>query len=262
MQIRLFALNAIRKVCLLMLYMTFAFCQTPENDIDDHAVIGNYLIVYCNANSTGSHAAYLQLLIPYMQSHLQAVLTDLDRGTASPAYRTFFKTNKYLDSVRQVFTDMVNGSAVPYSTGGPQNITRWSPPVLVCADADQPFLHHLLDDCDVPPPAVIYVSHPAKFFAVCPIFWKLPRIARRAACPRVLDGRLLAEPWKPRTTQFAVLVHELAHVYNRFDSREEVYDWSDVVGLSAERSLENAQNFALYASGKSTWVCFRLRCGV
>lgn len=95
------------------------------------------------------------------------------------------------------------------------------------------------------------VLQPAKIIAVCPIFWTLPRIARRAACSWVSNGSLLTEPWNLRTTQFAVLVHELMHVYHRFDRREEVYDTSDVVDLSAEKSLENAQNFAYYAAGES-----------
>lgn len=48
-----------------------------------------------------------------------------------------------------------------------------------------------------------------------------------------------------------MLVHELVHVYNRFGRREEVYDVSGVVGLSAEGSLENARYFAYYAAGES-----------
>lgn len=71
----------------------------------------------------------------------------------------------------------------------------------------------------------------------------------------------MTEPWNLRTTQFAVLVHELVHVYNRFDAREEVYDLQDVVGLNATRSLENAQNFASYAAGEFGSVG-ALQCGV
>lgn len=91
---------------------------------------------------------------------------------------------------------------------------------------------------------------PAKVVSVCPIFWTLPRVARKAACPWVVHGRLLTEPWNLRTTQYAVLVHELAHVYNRFDDRDEVYDLGDLVGLNATGSLGNAQNFASYAAGE------------
>lgn len=90
-----------------------------------------------------------------MQSQLQAVLTDLDRGTASPAYRALLKTNNNLDSVRQVFTDIINGSAVLTSTSDPQNSTLWSPPVLACADADEPFLCLMLSHCKRPTPAAI-----------------------------------------------------------------------------------------------------------
>ena len=242
--------NAVIKICLFTLSITFALCQTPENDIEDLAASGKYLIVYCNATTTGSRVRYLQSLIPYTQSLLQAVLTDLDRGTASPAYRAFFKTNNNLDSVRQVFTDMINGSSI-LSEDTQNNVTRWSPPTLVCADNDQAFLGHLMESCDTHPRSVMYVMQPAKIVAVCPVFWTLPRIVRRPACPRVArDGRLLTEPWNLRTTQFAVLVHELVHIYNRFDRREEVYNLMDLVDLSAEKSLENAQNFASYAAGE------------
>lgn len=240
--------NRIINICLLALCVAFALCQASENEIEDHADSGNYLIVYCNANTPGSHAAYLQSLIPYMQSSLQAVLRDLDRGTASPAYKAFFKTNNNLDAVRQVFTDIINGPDVLSVSIG--NATHWSPPTLVCADADEPFLTHLLDNCNTPSRPVMNILQPAKIVSICPIFWTLPRIARKAACPWVANGEILTEPWNLRTTQYAVLVHEMVHVYNRFDSREEVYDLQGVIGLNATRSLENAQNFATYAAGE------------
>lgn len=232
----------------MTLCVAIALCQTPGNAIEDDAESGNYLIVYCNANTAGSYAAYLQALIPFMQSSLQAVLSDIDRGTESPAYRAFFKTNANIDAVRQVFTDIINGPDV--LSVGARNVTHWSPPTLVCADADEPFLRHLRDECNSPTRPVANVLQPAKIISICPIFWTLPRIVRKAACPRVVNGELLTEPWNLRTTQYAVLVHELVHIYNRFDDRNEVYDLADVVGLNAMRSLGNAQNFASYAASE------------
>ncbi|KAL9136617.1 MAG: hypothetical protein Q9175_002177 [Cornicularia normoerica] len=260
MHVRQIFPSAIRNICVLTLCIALALCQTSENETDVFAESGSYLIVYCNANPPGSHAAYLQTLIPYMQSSLQAVLRDLDRGTASPAYRAFFKTNNNLDAVRQVFTDIINGSKV--LTVDALKVTRWSPPVLVCADADESSLNYLLNECNTPIRPVMLVIEPAKFVSICPIFWTIPRIARKAACPRVANGELLTEPWNLRTTQYAVLVHEMVHVYNRFNVKEEVYDMADVVGLDATRSLENAQNFASYAAGE--WcisVCDAGQCG-
>lgn len=248
MHIRQVFPNAITTISRLTLCVVIARCLTAGNEIGDYAESGTYLIVYCNANTTGSHAAYLQNLIPYMQSSLQAVLRDLNRGTASPAYRAFFKTTKNLDAVRQVFTDIINGPDV--LTVGALNVTRWSPPTLVCADADEPLLQHLRDNCNTPTRPPMNTMQPAKIVSICPIFWTLPRVARKAACPWVVNGRLLTEPWNLRTTQYAVLVHELVHVYNRFDDRDEVYDLGDVVGLNATGSLGNAQNFASYAAGE------------
>lgn len=258
MHIRPFFHDAITKICLFALSIASALCQSPGNEIEDSAQSGSYLIVYCNATATGSHTAYLQTLIPYMQSNLHAVLNDLDRGIASPAYSAFFKTNNNLDAVRQVFTDIINGS--PVLSVDPQNVTRWSPPTLVCADADQPSLHHLLGNCNTPGRPVMNVLQPARIASICPIFWTLPRIARHAACPFVVDGNLLTEPWNLRTTHYAVLVHELVHIYNRFDNRNEVYDLQDVVDLNALRSLENAQNFASYAAGECGSVSASRSC--
>ena len=246
MYVSSFSPYAITSTYLLFLCVAIGLCQTPANEIEYFAQSGNYLIVYC---SSGSHATHLQTLIPYMQSELQAVLSDLDRGTASPAYRSFFKTNDSLDTVRQVFTDIIKGSAI-LSVDPPM------PPTLVCADADQPLAHQVLDRCTTPRRLVGFVSDPDKFVYICPSFWTLPRIARKAACPWVVAGKLLTEPWNLRTTQYAVLVHELVHVYNRFDSREEVYDLLDVVGLNASKSLGNAQNFASYAAGECLCIWF------
>ena len=232
----------------ITLYFATALCQTSGNEPEDEAESGNYLILYCNANTTGSHAAYLQALIPFMQSSLQTVLEDINRGTASPAYLAFFKTYANIDPVRQVFTDIINGPNI--LTVGPQNVAHWSPPILVCADADEAILHLLREECNTPARPVANVLQPAKIISICPIFWTLPRIARKAACPWVANGELLTEPWNLRTTQFAVLVHELVHVYNGFDEKVEVYDLVDVVGLNASRSLGNAQNFATYAAGE------------
>ena len=243
---------AIINVWILTICVAFAVSQRPEHHhVTDRAESGNYEIVYCNATSSGPHTAFLQTLIPYTLHNLQAVLRDVDRGTASPAYRAFFKTNNSIADVRQVFTQIVNGSAIPdVGVASENDGSRW-PPTLVCADADQPFLQYHKALCRAPERPVMNVLQPAKIISICPIFWTLPHVALKAACPRVnIDGKLLTEPFNLRTTQFAVLVHELVHVYNAFDNKQEVYDMEDVVGLSAARSLENAQNYASYAAGE------------
>lgn len=219
--------------------------------MEDYTHSGNYLIVYCKAGVPRSHAAYLQQLVPYMQSSLQAVLNDVNRGTASPAYRAFFKTNDNLDTVRQVFTDIMNGSSLV--APGPQT----APPVLVCTEADVPFLNQLRGRCSNPAGTRTFTMQPNKIVFFCPSFWSMRRAARKSACPVIVNGEVETEPRQLRSTKFAVLVHELVHVYNKFDhtqhpfdDTEEVYDLEDVVGLNAERSLENAQNFAYYAAGE------------
>ena len=62
--------KAITNICVLMLCVAMAVCQASENEIEDHMESGTYLIVYCNANTTGSQASCLQTLIPIIQSSL------------------------------------------------------------------------------------------------------------------------------------------------------------------------------------------------
>ena len=248
-----------RHICMLTVCVALALSQTAHHHTMDRAKSGHYVIAYCNVTTSGPHTTFLQTLIPYTLNQLQAVLRDVDRGTASPAYRAFFKTNTSIYNVRQVFTEIVNGSAVPDAGVWPEDDeSRWAP-ALVCADADRPFLQYYKVLCDAPERPVMNVHKPAKIISICPIFWTLPYVASKAACPLVdTDGKLLTEPFNLRTTQFAVLVHELVHVYNAFDNRDEVYDMDDVVGLNATRSLENAQNYASYAAGE---FCVYLNSG-
>ena len=250
---RLFCTNGtIVNVCILTICVALAVSQRPDHHhVTDRAESGNYEIDYCSATSSGPHTAFLQTLIPYTLDSLQAVLRDVDRGTESPAFRAFFKTNNSIADVRQVFTRIINGSAVPHVGVAPGNDDSSWAPTLVCADADQPFLQYYKVLCDGPERPVMYVLQPTKIISICPLFWTLPHVALKAACPQVNSyGELLTEPYNLRTTQFAVLVHELVHVYNTFEDQQEVYDMEDLVGLSAAESLENAQNYASYAAGE------------
>ena len=256
---RLFSTNGtiINVFWILTICVAFAVALRPEHHhVTDRAESGNYQIVYCNATSSGPHTSFLQILIPYTLDQLRAVLRDVDRGTASPAYRAFFKTNNSIADVRHVFTQIVNGSAIPDDSVMPEDDDLSWAPTIVCADADRPFLQYHKTLCSAPERPVINVLQPAKVISICPIYWTLPHVASQAACPRVdANGKLLTEPFNLRTTKFAVLVHEMVHIYNALDNRDEVYDMEGVVGLSAARSLENAQNYASYAAGEFG-VCF------
>ena len=242
MNLHQFFAKPLISICLVALHAALALCI-------DSVRSGNYQIFYCDANTTGSSAAYFQALIPYMQSHLQAVLSDLDRGTASPAFRAFFKTNNNLEPVRKVFTDIINGSE--FLTVGSRGYGQFQArPTLLCADTDDPSVD-LLDECYGYVRPIAYIVNPQKMVAICPLFWTVPPVPRKTACPQIENGKVLTEPTTLVTTQYTILVHELVHIYNRFDdSWEEVFGFDDVVGLDAIRSVENAQNYAAYAAGQ------------
>lgn len=88
--------------------------------------------------------------------------------------------------------------------------------------------------------------------SLCPPFFDLPKTARRAACPLFdpVINRFVGHGIDFTRTQYAILIHELVHVYNVPDGMpEEVYDIQGAVDLDAVGSFENAQNFAYYAAG-------------
>lgn len=61
----------------------------------------------------------------------------------------------------------------------------------------------------------------------------------------------MSDGWHLARTQYAILVHELAHVYNPGTLVvEEKYGIPETVDLDAEQSFGNAQNFAFYAAGE------------
>ena len=59
--------------------------------------------------------------------------------------------------------------------------------------------------------------------------------------------------WGLRDTKFAILVHELVHLYNPLDGAAktaEKYWAQDCVDLGVQESVGNAENWALYAACK------------
>ena len=235
------------------IWFMLAFAQLSEHEADDYAESGNYHILYCHANTTNSQAAFLQAFLPYVWSNLQAVFADLELGVDSPhGYNAFFKTNSSLDAVRRVFKDMVDGPEILTSAGGSLGEkARWTAPTFVCVNEGEPDTVMQQGYCKDPKRPVMTVSRHTGIIAICPIFWNLPRIARRPACPRVANNEFTENGWTLATTQYAVAVHELVHLYNVQDNmRAEVYDIWGAVNLTATKSFENAQNFAYYAACK------------
>jgi len=193
------------------------------------------------------------------------VLADLALGTASThGYTAFFKTNNNLDAVRQVYQSMVDGPNILTSWNG--NLSdpsaRWSAPTIICANPNEPDTALQYASCISSEQAIMRVGGVARntgIISLCPIFFRLPRIARRSACPAVENNVFATNGLNLARTQYAILVHELAHIYNPGTLvAEEKYKIQETVELDAEGSFENAQNWADYAAGEFAELDTRL----
>ena len=226
-------------------------CQDVQREADDYAESGNYHLLYCQADRPSSQAAYLEIFLPYVFSKVQILLNRLKQGSDSePAYKAFFKTNNNLEAVRSVFQDMIDGPDVLSAPrGNLSQKARWTPPTFICANKGEADTVRLYRRCLGNPHPVMYVEKNSGFVTICHSFWQLPKIPRRESCPGVAHNQFDANGWLLATNQYAILVHELVHLFNKNDDmKKEKYDLREAFDLNATRSLENAQNFGYYAA--------------
>lgn len=250
--------------------LRLSVAQNTANPADDWTTSGSYQIAYCNANDPSvehPEAAYLQALLPTVWSYIQNLLQDITLGTSSPhGYGAFFKTNDNLEAVRQVFQDIADGPDI--LTGAWNKTTEtftgpahWTPPLIVCVkpgDLDTLAGQEACNSGGRYTTTVGGVPKNSGIVYLWPIFFYLPMVAQKAACPGVNPNanKFVGSGLDLGRSQYAVLVHELVHVYHTMGIGEgmERYGIQETVELSAEKSLANPMNFAFYAAGMCSLV--------
>ena len=243
-----------------------SLCANPLNSREILSS-GNYAIQNCE--KIGRSTEILQL-VPQLQQALHLVLLDLEHGTASRhGFRAFLKSNANVPVVREVFQAIANGSDV--KTYKPM-IECLSPEGLT---PEQLAVYRML--CATRPgfEAVSAGALPIHgLVCLCPYFWTHAAFPEVDDCPTVSgrrgQRRFVDDDGGFGETQFAVLVHELVHLYNPIDGGleyAEVYSAQECVELDARQSVRNAENWALYAAGESLlqvwflrdWYCLSVR---
>lgn len=230
-----------------VLWITAAFlhfAHTQENSVWS----GHYAIRYCGSGP-GSKAAKLQALLPVFWNYLQHVLTDMQQGTGSKAYRAFFKSQGNAARVENIFRRMANGDNILIPGNGPI-LTRLLRPSILCLDHSIPNYEGLKAVCDLGfPPATIVPNR--ELVVLCPGFWELDEEPYYSECPRVRRNRFSPNDHRVMYNMFGTFVHEFAHAYLGNWDTNETYKVMDAAELSAEISLKNANNYALYAASES-----------
>ena len=96
---------------------------------------------------------------------------------------------------------------------------------------------------------------------LCPSFWQLPLLPDKQLCPKLRRNTLTPNDARLTLNAQTQLVHELAHLQgvgggggsnglNWQNGDYEPYLIQDAVALSANDSVNNAQNFAFYFAGE------------
>ncbi|KAI4219197.1 MAG: hypothetical protein L6R36_008500 [Xanthoria steineri] len=242
-----------RTILIYLLYLLAHYTHQSSAAISrDTSTSGNYIINNCRHVN---HTTDLDHLLHRFRHAFHYILADLDKGTSSPhGFRAFFKSNTNLRLAKQVFQAIARG----------QNLTvgaTTKPPVLECASPA--FRTGVYQEVYrmVCTPAGRKPSHAAGLpldgtVILCPEFWKEERdFPGEEDCP-VVEGRrrnrkFMDSGWGLRDTKFAILVHELVHLYNPLDAAAktaEKYRAQDCVDLGVQESVGNAENWALYAA--------------
>ena len=228
-------------------------CQCSNSLLNSRGIIhsGKYLIVDCE--NVGRSTDIIQLL-PRVWKALQSVISDLEHGTASHhGVRTFLKTNENAEMARKIFQDIADGQDL-----------HFGPPVIGCLRSENLTPEQEIifkQSCvDHPNLTISAATFPTSgLIALCPEFWKLETFPVHEDCPAV-SGRRGHRKFDDlglglTSTKFAVLLHELTHLYNPLEDFEdpEVYTAEGCLQLDAQKSISNAGNLAIYAASKTTF---------
>ncbi|KAL8708916.1 MAG: hypothetical protein Q9220_006248 [cf. Caloplaca sp. 1 TL-2023] len=209
---------------------------------------GNYLIRYCGTGP-GSKAAQLQTLLPQFWEQLQLVISDVQRGVASKAFRAFFKTDESIEYVKTVFQNMADGAPVQVPVkGAPTHFTQPTRPLIMCPDPILPIYEDFMEFCEQESRPLAGIFPNRELVALCPLFWDIDDVPVYGDCPYVRRNSFIPNDHEIVINRFGAFVHEFAHAYLRNWADDELYKPNEAVAMTTQRSFRSSQNYAFYAS--------------
>ena len=199
------------------------------------------------------------------------ILADVETGTSSErGFSAFFKTNANKDQVAKIFRSMTRGDVFTHRCLPGQTLR----PTIHCVDADavdspdaKRCADKFLDRRITVDTGAFILDETPNVLHLCPMFFELPPRPHSGTCPTVRHNHMTHTTLADN--QLAYLVHEIAHFYgatpyeyqlescdllmneNVDVNATEVYDVQGCAELDQDKQVVNAQNYALYFSGKS-----------
>ncbi|KAK0510454.1 hypothetical protein JMJ35_006886 [Cladonia borealis] len=191
---------------------------------------GPYSIYHCDTNT-----ALVQQDLDLIWAALQPVLLDTHLGTASPAYRAFFKDSIYNTLVDEIISNVTTGAPLLKKNSPSPNsplIVCIPGPGILTGDGDvDGSLKDLYDSCKTG--AAAFYRPQTNWIFLCPLFFQVVQQATRpsAFCPAIIVHFYLDSSPGPATS-----------------STDEVYDINSAFGLAAAAAINNAQSYVWYSA--------------
>lgn len=200
---------------------------------------------------------------------MQPSLSDSSFTHASAAYQTYFKDISYAPFINGVLQNIAAGTSMLPAQVAPGFST--SSPIITCVstmpdphESPVPFSPYIsaitagYQHCRSDPTGAIgaYIQG-TPLIVLCPLFWGVSAKPTRRICNRVNEAtnQFQSDGLSLVNTQVSVLLHELVHFYSEAASGVQVTHegirLNDCVGLNAEQSRLNPNNYVYYVFSTS-----------
>ncbi len=224
----------------------------PELDV---VQFGPFYITNCK-----SQDQHIATLLTTLRNVLLPVITDLGSSASSNAYTTFFKDIAYAPFVRDILSNIANGTSVIPEAGAESLAPRF-----ICVDDRDQVTFDLkgkqedvYDFCRsrAESPALILLA--ASMIFLCPTFFTFPAVPVQssASCYSVdphrnqfvQKGRNLVE------YQIWSVMHEMVHYYTFAKTARLVdeYGINDCLALLGRDAIVNPESYSYYVASKRT----------
>ena len=250
--------NIVRCIVAIILFEILSIVLAAGNYSDDNLVVGPYVISRCGKGEPNSRAMRLSRIIPQIIDDMtNKIIPDAKLGfNSSHGFGTFFSLSSSAEFVTNIFEQIASGHQVM----GYDHVTR--PVTFICANADdnKEIGRKMYKKCTNNLHVPMAVVRGTEVVMICPLLWEGEDFLPPSQCPQAYNSTAMtvASDSAFGEDTFSTIVHELAHIYGIL-GRPEAYRLWDVVDLSPERQLQNAQNFGFYAEGELPSTHFRAK---
>lgn len=214
---------------------------------------GLYDIINCGPRARDVADYLTQVIATAKKARKSAQL-----GVKSPyGFKALFKTDENKPEVTGFYENVIRGTKYP-----PWVSTANKVPAFLCINQNDTKIPQAVHDhCSTASELFISTDNPW-IVNICESWWIAPE--KPDQCPRALsDGSMVPEGDRLAMHKVGAMIHELAHIYaptgHQLPIIEEAFTLNECLELDEHDSMENAAQYAMFASGKIALVRHHLK---